>query len=295
MNRPLLEAEEAWERLLSVRTESQAEAAGLCRRPDGSRRWRQPATPEAHHLAEVYAPLCLAGPGLVFAQLGQSVDGFIATRTGHSDYVTGQQDRLHLHRLRALADAVIVGTGTVVSDDPQLTVRACPGRNPVRVVLDPRGRALHRAPGAQLFTDGRGRTLRVIGRDGPEDDQKASSASPDVLRVPCDEGGFAPHKVLAALAARGLSRILVEGGGVTVSRFLHARALDRLYVTIAPVLLGDGVPGLRFSGPDRMDGALRPSVRTFALGEDTLFELDLRTRATPGQGTDGQHPGARQA
>ncbi|MYT32248.1 MULTISPECIES: RibD family protein [unclassified Streptomyces] len=294
MNRPPLQAEEAWHRLLSVRTEPQAEAAGLYRRPDGSRRWRQPATPQAHHLADVYAPLCLAGPALVFAQLGQSMDGFIATRTGHSDYVTGRQDRLHLHRLRALADAVIVGANTAVADDPQLTVRACPGPNPVRVVLDPQGRALHRAPNAQLFTDGRGRTLHVIDQDSPQD-PKTSGTRPDVLRVPCGEEGFAPHTVLAALAARGLGRILVEGGGRTVSRFLHAHALDRLYLTIAPVLLGDGVPGLRFCGPDRMDGALRPPVRTFALGQDTLFALDLRARTTPDQETDNQHPGARQA
>ena len=133
------------ERLRGVRSERTP------RRPGWSAARTAPAvgaqaSPEAAHLADRYLPLCLAGPRYAFAQLGQSLDGFIATRTGDADYVTGEEDRCHLHRLRALADAVVVGAGTAVADDPQLTVRACAGANPVRVVLDPRGRVpLHGA------------------------------------------------------------------------------------------------------------------------------------------------------
>ncbi|MBI0385658.1 RibD family protein, partial [Streptomyces albiflaviniger] len=117
----------------------------------------------ARLLVDRYLPLCLAGPGLTIAQLGQSLDGFIATRTGDADYVTGEEDRRHLHRLRALADAVVVGAGTAVADDPQLTVRACTGAHPVRVVLDPRGRVpLDR----RVFTDGSAPTLWVVGTTG---------------------------------------------------------------------------------------------------------------------------------
>ncbi len=100
-----------------------------------------------------------------------------------------------------------------------------------------------------------------------------------MLALP-DAAAFAPRRLLAALADRGLGRVLIEGGGVTVSRFLRARALDRLYVTVAPVLLGDGVPGLRFPGTPVMRDALRPPLRRALLGEDTLFELDLRTAAS---------------
>lgn len=272
MNSSSLDAEHAWQRLLSVRTTAQAEAAGLWQQSDGQWRWRGRATASAHRIAALYTPLCLAGPGLAFAQLGQSMDGFIATRTGHSDYVTGEEDRLHLHRLRALADAVVVGAGTAVSDDPQLTVRACRGSNPVRVVLDPRGRVAERAPRARMFTDGRAPTLRIVAAHHAN-----GAADPDsTLALAKPTGGFEPREVLAALADRGLRRVLVEGGGVTVSRFLQAGALDLLYLTVAPVLLGDGVPGLRFPGPTRMDGARRPAVRVFPLGQDTLFATDLR-------------------
>ncbi|QPP10356.1 RibD family protein [Streptomyces bathyalis] len=268
-----MEAEAAWEKLLGVRTAEEAGRAGLVRGEGGEWRWRRSASAEADTLASLYTPLCLGGSELAFAQLGQSVDGFIATRTGHSNYVTGEEDRLHLHRLRALCDAVLVGAGTTIADDPQLTVRACTGTNPVRVVLDPRGRTGHETPGARVFTDGQAPTLRLVGAGG--DTAASGSGDEEVVELPRGDAGFEPRLVLETLARRGLRRILVEGGGATVSGFLRAEVLHRLYVTVAPVLLGDGVPGLRFPGPVRMGEALRPRTRAFPLGADMLFELDL--------------------
>jgi riboflavin-specific deaminase-like protein len=268
-----LDAAEAWERLRGIRSAAGAEAAGLVRGTDGGRRWEwgQEASPGAALLADRYLPLCLAGPHLVFAQLGQSLDGFIATRTGDADYVTGEEDRRHLHHLRALADAVVVGAGTVVADDPQLTVRACAGANPVRVVLDPRGRVPLRR---RVFTDGSAPTLWVVGAGGDREQDVPDGV--EVLALP-DAEAFTPGRLVLTLARRGLGRVLVEGGGVTVSRFLHEGVLDRLFVTVAPVLLGDGVPGLRFPGTPVMRDALRPPMRRAAIGEDTLFEIHLRT------------------
>ncbi|MEV6394086.1 RibD family protein [Streptomyces sp. NPDC051907] len=278
-----LDAAGAWELLLGIRSEADADAAGLLAGADGRRRWRN-ASPEADVLADRYLSLCLAGPRFTVAQLGQSLDGFIATRTGDADYVTGEEDRDHLHRLRALCDAVVVGAGTVVADDPQLTVRACAGNHPVRVVVDPHGRVPLRR---RLFDDGAADTLWVVGADsergraalgggaGEDEVSGLKGGRVDMLVLP-DRAAFAPRRLVHELARRGLGRVLVEGGGVTVSRFLHERALHRLYVTVAPVLLGDGVPGLRFDGPDVMRDALRPPTRRAALGEDALFELDLR-------------------
>jgi diaminohydroxyphosphoribosylaminopyrimidine deaminase / 5-amino-6-(5-phosphoribosylamino)uracil reductase len=286
-----LDAARAWDLLLRVRTERDAEAAGLVR-DAGGWRWAQDASPEAAHLADLYTPLCLAGPRCVFAQLGQTVDGFIATSTGDAVFVTGEEDRRHLHRLRALADAVVIGAGTAIADDPRLTVRACAGDNPVRVVLDHRARVV---PSRQVFTDGSAPTLWVLGPHRRTAGHAAAGV--DVLEVPGDDGGFTPRQVLDALALRGLGRVLIEGGGVTVSRFLHAQVLQRLYVTVAPVFLGDGVPGLRFPGPLRMRDAPRMPVRRFALGDDTLLELDLGPAAASdehecaGQARDeGEHP-----
>ncbi|MGL5808314.1 MAG: RibD family protein [Nocardioides sp.] len=221
-------------------------------------------------LSERYRAL-VENERLAIAQLGQSVDGFIATRTGDARFVTGPQDRRHLHRLRALVDAVVVGVNTVIADDPQLTVRDVDGGSPTRVVLDPHARAPR---GAGVFQGGDVPTLWVVASGEPV----PAPPGPGVTAIclPATESGFEPALVVKALAERGLRRILVEGGGVTVSRFVAAGAVDRLWITTAPLLLGDGVPGIRFEGCDQLSDAVRAAPRRFEFGDDSAVELRLR-------------------
>ena len=234
---------------------------------------------DAALLLNRYLPLL--APQLVIGQLGQSLDGRIATANGHSHYVTGPESLLHLHRLRALVDAVVVGAGTVLADDPQLTVRHCPGPNPLRVVLDPLRKL---PPHRRLFCDGQAPTLVLAAvpapvpapASAPIPAPAANRAETALLSVADDGSGFAPAEVLSLLAARGAHRILVEGGGITVSRFLAAGALDRLHVVVAPMLIGSGRPGLTLPAIDHLDQALRPAHRRESLGEDVLYELQLR-------------------
>ena len=240
---------------------------------------------DAALLLNRYLPLL--APQLVIGQLGQSLDGRIATTNGHSHYVTGPESLVHLHRLRALADAVVVGAGTVLADDPQLTVRHCPGPNPLRVVLDPLRKL---PPHRRLFCDGQAPTLVLAAAPAavPVPATATTTATAIVpasvanraetaqLSVADDGSGFAPAEVLSLLAARGAHRILVEGGGITVSRFLAAGALDWLHVVVAPMLIGSGRPGLSLPAIDHLDQALRPAHRRESLGEDVLYELQLR-------------------
>jgi diaminohydroxyphosphoribosylaminopyrimidine deaminase / 5-amino-6-(5-phosphoribosylamino)uracil reductase len=227
-------------------------------------------TAEAHDVIELYLPIRLHAD-LVIAQLGQSLDGRIATESGHSHYITGQADIRRLHRLRALVDAVIVGAGTVVSDNPRLTVRQVEGKNPVRVVLDPDARL---DPDKNVFSDGAARTLVV--RRAPRG-ETAPSIRNEVLTIPTNGGDeFEPGTVLEVLRDEGYRRVLVEGGGITVSRFLRAGVVDRLHVTVAPLLIGSGRPALTLEPIDTLDQALRPRCRHFHLGEDILFDLQLR-------------------
>jgi riboflavin-specific deaminase-like protein len=239
-------------------------------------RWDTPSppSPAARDLLDLFLPVALPAD-LVMGQLGQSLDGRIATEGGHSHYVTGPADRRRLHRLRALVDAVVVGAGTVALDDPRLTVREVEGRNPVRVVLDPEGRL---DPGRRVFTDGAAPTLLVrrAGADARDPGQTQPTGQLELLALPAGEGGFDPLALLVHLRARGLRRILVEGGGVTVSRFLQAGLLDRLHLTVAPLLIGSGRPSLTLPPVATLEEALRPRCRRFALGEDLLFDLDLR-------------------
>lgn len=205
---------------------------------------------------------------MVIGQIGQSLDGRIATTSGHSKYINGPGGLDHLHRLRALVDAVIIGVGTALADDPLLTVRRVEGPNPARVVVDPRGRL---AAGARVFIDDGTRRLLLTGAGTrcalPPGVETVALASPD--------GRIAPADILAALAQRGLRRILVEGGAETVSRFLLAGCLDRLHVLVAPIILGAGRAGIDLPPIERADQAIRMPVRSIQLDGDLLLDCDL--------------------
>ena len=227
-----------------------------------------PALPN-DELAALYGPLVTAGPNLVIAQLGQSLDGFIASRTGDSHFVTGPEDRLRLHRMRALVDAVMIGANTVIADDCLLTVRDCAGESPVRVLIDPRARIPR---DAKVLREGHAPTLWLV---GPEAQVPADLPAHVEVELLPGSGQADPAAVLKLLGERGLGRVLVEGGGRLVSSFVAARVVHRLYLTTAPVLIGDGVPGLRFAGSDALSDALRGPARHFRMGADVCTEVVL--------------------
>jgi len=209
---------------------------------------------------------------VVVGQIGQSLDGRVATATGRSHYINGPAGLAHLHRLRALVDAVVVGAETACADDPQLTVRRVEGPNPARVVLDPRGRL---PPNARLLGDGARRI--VVTTEG----SNCRFSGVEVLPLPGTDGHIAPAAILAGLAELGLRRVLIEGGADTVSRFLRAGCLDRVHVVVAPLILGSGRPSFAFGAIDQVDEALRPPVHTHRLDDETLFDCDLSAQRLP--------------
>jgi len=211
---------------------------------------------------------------VVVAQCGQSIDARIATATGHSHYINGRAGLTHLHRLRSLVDAVVVGVGTAIADDPQLTVRRVEGPSPARVVLDPNGRLP--AAARLLAADG---VRRIVVTKDSAATRLASGV--EVVRIAAPEDRIAPRAVLAALAERGMRRILIEGGAETVSRFLAARCLDRLHVMIAPIILGSGQASLNLPPIARVDEAIRAPIRAHVLGEEVLLDCDLSAQRLP--------------
>jgi riboflavin-specific deaminase-like protein len=222
----------------------------------------------------LFAPL-LAAPVaedgcVVVGRLAQTLDGRIATKSGHSQWIGGQGDLRHTHRLRALCHAVVVGAATVREDDPRLTTRLVPGPSPMRVVLDPSRRL-----GAHyhVFREGPP-TLLVTASDGPE-----RHGSAEVLRLQRDaSGGLDLAALLRALAARGASRVFVEGGGQTVSRFLAAGLLDRLHLTVAPLILGSGRPAFDLPEVARVDEGLRFAWTVHEIAPDVLFDISVERR-----------------
>ena len=208
----------------------------------------------------------------VVGRLAQTLDGRIATQGGSSQWIGGREDIIHTHRLRALCDVVVVGAGTVHHDDPRLTTREVAGPNPVRVILDP-GRRLPATHG--VFRDGAATTLLITCSDGPTTHGQA-----EVLRLPHGPDGIDLPSLLRALAGRGLRRIFVEGGGRTVSTFLAAGLLDRLHLTVAPVILGSGIPAFSLPQAARIADGLRVRWTVWPLGQDILCDVAL-DRAKP--------------
>jgi diaminohydroxyphosphoribosylaminopyrimidine deaminase / 5-amino-6-(5-phosphoribosylamino)uracil reductase len=250
---------------------------GIALDPAAPRGWRAgpaPADREATALLDLYVPLCVgpAASELVVAHLAQSLDGRIATASGASQFISGQEDVEHAHRMRALFDAVVVGAGTVARDDPRLTCRLVPGEHAVRVVVDP-DRRLPAEHG--VFQDGAAPTLLLCRRAHAA---PARHGHAEVIGLDADDGAMPVAAMIAALAARGLRRLFVEGGGVTVSHFLAARALDRLHVAVAPVILGSGRPAFALPEIDQLSEAIALDCRHVSLGPDVLFDCALPRR-----------------
>ncbi len=211
---------------------------------------------------------------VVVGQIGQSLDGRIATESGHSKYINGPAGLAHLHRLRALVDAVVIGVGTALADDPQLTVRRVTGPQPARVVIDPKGRL---SAGARVFADDGVRRL-LIATEGAQFD---SPPGVEIVALPTANGHIAPSAILSALGERGLRRVLIEGGADTVSRFLAAGCLDRMHVVVAPIILGAGRASFILPPIERADQALRVPVHAHQLDDEVLFDCDLSAQRVP--------------
>jgi len=233
--------------------------------------------PDDAHLSPLYGPV-IAPPTspdgcFVLGRIAQSLDGRIATVSGQSQWITGREDIEHTHRLRALSDAVVIGAAIVRADDPQLTTRHVEGPSPVRVVLDTDRRLDN---GYRVFRDGP-ETLLLCAADAPGPETHGHART---IRLPRSGRGLDIASMLPMLAARGLRRVFVEGGGVTVSRFLAAGALDRLHVIVAPLLLGSGIPAFTLPDTAALADGMRLHWSMHRVGSDLLLDIPL-DRARP--------------
>lgn len=211
------------------------------------------------------------GRPAVTLKLARTADGFAARRSGPRLLITGERANARVHLLRAHADAVLVGIGTVLADDPLLTVRL-PGlddRSPVRVVLDSR---LRTPPASRLVATAGAHPLWIVATQAasPEAEARLRDAGADILRVAAGpDGRVDPRRALRALASRGLTRVLCEGGPSLAGALAADDLLDEVVVATGVAALGE--PGLPAIGPAVSDALAR------------RFRLDRTETAGPDQ------------
>jgi diaminohydroxyphosphoribosylaminopyrimidine deaminase/5-amino-6-(5-phosphoribosylamino)uracil reductase len=217
-----------------------------------------------------FLSVCERGRPFVVAKLASSLDGRIATASGASRWITGPEARALVHRLRGRVDAVVVGSGTALADDPELTARRGDRvvHRPVRVVLDS---GLRVSPRARLYRGEAGRSWVLCAPRAPAARRRALEASGVVvLDVSERAGGLDLRRALRSLAKEGLTEILVEGGGRLVASLLRGGFVDELHwFTAARLIGGDGAPALDSLGVGRLEQAPRlADLRVRRVGED---------------------------
>lgn len=210
----------------------------------------------------------------VTVKYAQSLDGRIATSTGDSQWISGPASLRFAHRLRRDHDAVMIGIGTVMNDDPRLNVRLASGSDPLRVVMDSRLRIPLAANvlSTEFATD----TLIIAGEGANQKRaRRIERTGATVLFVPT-EGKTARVNLVDALSAlgeRSIRSVLVEGGAALITSLLSARLVDRMIVIIAPKIIGRGMEAIGDLGIMRLGDAMTfSSVRIRRLGPDVIFD-----------------------
>jgi GTP cyclohydrolase II len=219
----------------------------------------------------------------VVVKYAQSLDGRIATSSGDSRWISGEAERALSHALRASCDAVMVGVGTVLADDPLLTVRLVEGASPRRVVLDSSLRVpldaavLDDQADTVVLTTARARALKCTA---------LARAGVAVRRIPASPDGVDMAEALRLLRGDGVRSLLVEGGAQVITSLLRLGLVDRLVVAVAPVVLGRGTEGVGDLGVRQVTDGLQLSNRLVHLvGEDVVITSDV----TPGgTGSDAE-------
>jgi len=233
---------------------------GLCRR-------------QAKEMNQAFFFSVLNGRPLVFLKLAMSMDARIATASGESKWITGQEAREYVHRLRFINDAVLVGSGTLKEDNPRLNIRGEVTKPITRIVLDSSGSSL--VPGMKIL-DSEGRI--ILFHDTRIIPTRFASPGCPVEYCPVDRGdqGLKWEDILAELGRRNLRSILVEGGGRVAGNLIREGYADRLVFFYSPMLLGsEGLPGIGPLGIDRLSGSFRYRIsNTFQLGDDLCVEAE---------------------
>ena len=234
---------------------------------------------EARALNVAYVKHRTTGLPYVTLKLAQTLDGQIATASGDSKWITSQASRVRAHRLRADADAILIGSGTLKADDPELSVRHVEGESPAKIVLDGR---LEISTGAKVLE---GAPLWVATSEGVSNRrlQEVVAAGAGVWVIGGD-GRPDLHDVLKLAADKGYLHVLIEGGGQVAASALRGNLVDRVAVFVAPKILGKGISSVGDLGIDRIADAVELDlVEVERIGDDLFYAADVVGQNSRGQ------------
>lgn len=230
---------------------------------------------ESRRLNERFIHNMIAARPFVISKFAMTLDGKIATYSGHSQWITGEQARLDVHEIRDEVDAILVGVGTVLKDNPALTTRLPDrlGKNPVRIILDS---SLRTPLDAQILNTSVARTILVI--EEGLDSTTYEALGVEILSVSKTNGKLDLAVMLEKLYALGITDVLIEGGGEVNASFLRAGLIDKFFVYIAPKVLGGRQSITPFTGEnvETIDAAT-----LLEFGDVDKFGHDLRITAYP--------------
>ncbi len=237
---------------------------------------------EAKRVNEAYTKFITTGMPFVTAKFAISLDGKIATRSGDSKWISGDEARKYVHNLRYTSDAIMAGVNTVLVDNPCLTARNCGGRGgtarkqPLRVIVDGKGRT---PLTAQLFSEP-GKTLLALGKFvTPEEKATFAQVGAELLELPSEGGLVDLEKLLKALGERGITSVLVEGGGILLGSLFDSKLVDKVIAFIAPIIIGGGEAKTAVSGKGVnkvVDSLKLERVRLEKLGEDLMISGNVK-------------------
>ena len=227
---------------------------------------------EARRLNEHFLLWVTQNRPFVSLKFAETLDGKLTTSARDSHFVTGQEAHTYSHYLRKIHDAILVGIGTVLDDDPKLTTRLVEGKNPIRIVLDSRARI----PLAAKVLQGDAKTLVMTGpeADAEKCDKLKRLKNVEVMTLPCENGSLSISALLQSLYEHAIASVLVEGGSEVLGAFLDNQLADRVYAFIAPKLVGGktALPSIGGRGIERMSQCatvMEPELLT--LGTDWLI------------------------
>ena len=220
-------------------------------------------------LFDIFLPIILNSnkEPYVIGHLAQSLDGFIATNSGESKYISCKQNIEHIHRIRAISDVILVGAKTILYDNPMLTTRLVKGNNPMRLVLDPRDKIRE---SKNIFKNPDKNSFKIISMNQKNKNEKN-------FRLPTLKNNFKASNLLKLFKKLNKRIIFIEGGGYTISNFYESNLLNRFHLCLSPILIGQGKNSFLIKGKRFMRDFKNHKINYYEMGKDILCDIDLTT------------------